>query len=122
MHCVPTCSFPLNTYNLQPTDGLRASGGSWYLSTVLVPSPCLTVFVAAASKPEGLKLGFALSSAESSGFDAERERPWELRPRGDADRREGPGRASRSLSRSRSLYPLRSLSRERSRSGLLRPG
>lgn len=79
---VPTCSFPLNTYNLHPTDGFRASGGSWYLSTVLVPSPCLTVFVAAARRPEGLKFGFALSSVESSGFDAERERSLdsELRP------------------------------------------
>lgn len=61
----PTCSFPLNTYNLHPSNGFLASGGSWYFSTTSLPSPVLTVLVAAANNPELPKLGFALSSSLS---------------------------------------------------------
>jgi hypothetical protein len=43
-----------------PNEGLRAPGSSLELSGVLVPSAFLTVFVAAASNPDGAKLGFAL--------------------------------------------------------------
>lgn len=110
--CSPTCSFPLNTYKRHPTDGLRASGGSWYLSTVPVPSACFTVFVAAARRPEAPKFGFALSSG-----DLEREPPAEGARegrRGEAERREEPSRLSRR--RSLSLSPPLSLAPSRSRS------
>jgi hypothetical protein len=98
----PTCSSPLKTYSLHPTRGLRASGGSLYLSNVLVPSEFLTVFVAAASKPDGAKLGFTLSSGAGVGAgDSERDwsgprsREWGREResgrecRGDAERRRG---------------------------------
>jgi len=92
---------PLNTYNLHPSVGLRASGGSLYLSSVLVPSESLTVLVAAARRPERLKLGLALSStggAEDGEWERGRERGREVgvgrvgerergRTPGDADRR-----------------------------------
>ena len=42
--------------------GLRASGGSLYSSSVLVPSAFLTVFVAAASRPDGAKFGAGADS------------------------------------------------------------
>ena len=59
----PTCSFPLNTYNLHPSNGFLASGGSWYFKTTFLPSSVLTVFVAAANSPELPKFGFPLSSS-----------------------------------------------------------
>ena len=102
-----TCS----SHSLQPTRGLRASGGSLYLSKVLVPSAFLTVFVAAASNPDAAKLGLALSSGAAAA-DAKRDREgecgWERR--GDAERRaEQPQRSSPwssrvSRSRSRSSH------------------
>lgn len=58
----PVCSLPLKTYSLQPNVGFRASGGSLYFRTVPVPSAAFTVFVAAASNPDGLKFGLALST------------------------------------------------------------
>lgn len=61
----PTCSFPLNTYNLHPSNGFLASGGSWYFNTTSLPSPVLTVLVAAANNPELPKFGFPLSSSLS---------------------------------------------------------
>src|SRR6266404_1192835 len=70
----PTCSSPLNTYSRHPTRGLRASGGSLYLSSVLVPSAFFTVFVAAASKPDAAKFGFVLSSGGGPAAEPERER------------------------------------------------
>lgn len=61
----PTCSFPLNTYNLHPSKGFLASGGSWYFNTTFLPSPVFTVLVAAASNPELPKFGFPFSSSLS---------------------------------------------------------
>ena len=61
----PTCSFPLNTYNLHPSSGFLASGGSWYFNTTSFPSPVLTVLVAAANNPELPKFGFPLSLSSS---------------------------------------------------------
>lgn len=63
LFCSPTCSLPLKTYNLHPSIGFLASGGSLYLSIVLVPSAAFTVLVAAARSPEGAKFGFDLSTA-----------------------------------------------------------
>src|ERR1700733_6063795 len=89
----PTCSLPLNTYNLQPKNGFLASGGSLYLRTVLVPSTAFTVLVAAARRPEGAKFGFDLSTAEAD-LEPERDRERDLTDRecegreGDAERRE----------------------------------
>ena len=40
--------------------GLRASGGSWYFSTVVVPA---TVLASLARRPVGLKFGFCFSTA-----------------------------------------------------------
>lgn len=99
----PSRSFPLNTYNLHPSVGFLASGGSLYLSTVLVPSDTLTVLVAAASRPEGLKLGLALFSGgaepefegERWAGDRDRERG---RDAGDAERRRVPREDGLSLS------------------------
>ena len=65
MNDLPTCSLPLNTYNLQPNISFLASGGPLYLRTVLVPLMAFTVFVAAARRPEGMKFGFDLSTAEA---------------------------------------------------------
>jgi len=106
-----TCSSPLKTYSLHPTRGLRASGGSLYLSKVLVPSAFLTVFVAAASNPDAAKLGLALSSGAAAA-DAKRDREEECgrERRGDTERRaEQPLRSSPwssrvSRSRSRSSH------------------
>lgn len=75
----PTCSVPLNTYNLQLSKGFRASGGSLYFKTVLDPSPPLTVLVAAANKPDGAKFGLPLLGSAVSEGDFERGR-------GDLDR------------------------------------
>ena len=88
----PICSLPLKTYNLHPNVGFLASGGSLYFRTVLVPSAALTVLVAAASNPDGLKFGLALSTGllERVG---ERERRL-----GEAERRD---RLARSLLLSR---------------------
>jgi len=61
----PICSFPLNTYNLHPSNGFLASGGSWYFNTTFLPSPVFTVLVAAANNPELPKFGFPLSSSLS---------------------------------------------------------
>jgi len=57
---VSSTSSPLNTKMRQGCEagGLRASGGSWYLREILVPS---TRLAALASAPVGLKLGFSLS-------------------------------------------------------------
>lgn len=82
-------SFPLNTYSLHPSVGFLASGGSLYLSTVLVPSDSLTVLVAAASRPEGLKLGLAIFSGGAEP-DFERERAG-----GGGERGRGAGDAER---------------------------
>lgn len=113
----PTCSPPLKTYNLHPIRGLRASGGSLYLSRVLVPSAFLTVFVAAASKPDGAKLGLALSSgAAVADTERDRERDCGRERRGDAERRAEPPLRSSPWSSRR----LRSRSRSsRRRSPLL---
>lgn len=54
---IPTCSLPLNTYNLQLSVGFRASGGSLYFRTVDVPSACFTIFVAAARRPNEVDRG-----------------------------------------------------------------
>jgi hypothetical protein len=64
---LPTCSFPLNTYNLKFWVGFLASGGSLYFSNTPVTSAfpaaaalagsTLTVLVSAAKRPEGAKLG-----------------------------------------------------------------
>lgn len=78
----PVCSVPLNTYNLQPSIGFLASGGSLYLRTVLFfPSTLFTVFVSAANNPEGLKLGLPLASSTGD-LDLDLDR---LEERGDAD-------------------------------------
>lgn len=85
----PTCSLPLKTYNLHPSTGFRASGGSLYFKTVLFfPSTLCTVFVSAASNPDGAKLGLALSSGEG---DRDGEPDFIRRIEGgDAERLEGP--------------------------------
>ena len=78
---VPTCSLPLNTYNLHPRVGFLASGGSLYFNSTLVPFEVSTVLVAAAKRPEGVKLGLSL-------FTEDRDRGWE-RDGGEAERRDG---------------------------------
>jgi len=60
----PTSFESLKTYNLQARTGFRASGGSLYFRTDVLPSDAFTVFVSAASKPEGLKFGFVLTFGE----------------------------------------------------------
>lgn len=90
---LPTCSFPLNTYNLHPSNGFLASGGSWYFKTTFLPSPVLTVLVAAANSPEFPKFGLPLSSSLSLpsspsprlDLDLERERDRLLLEVGDFD-------------------------------------
>lgn len=61
----PTCSEPLKTYSRQPSTGLRASGGSLYFKTVLSPLTPFTVFVSAASRPDGAKFGLALLAGDA---------------------------------------------------------
>lgn len=53
-------SLPLKTKKRHCCDegGLRASGGSWYLRTVVVPA---TVFASFARRPVELKFGFCFS-------------------------------------------------------------
>jgi hypothetical protein len=68
----PTSFESLKTYNLQAKTGFRASGGSLYFSTAVLPSDAFTVFVSAASKPEGLKVGFVLLPGGL--FSGERDR------------------------------------------------
>jgi hypothetical protein len=65
---VSTTSSPLNTKMRQGCEagGLRASGGSWYLREILVPS---TRLAALASAPVGLKLGFSLSGGAPPYFE-----------------------------------------------------
>lgn len=65
---------------------------------LVFPSAVFTVLVSAASSPEGLKLGFALSSFGEGDFDPDLDRgrsEWlrEERGRGEADRREDEGTA-----------------------------
>src|SRR5262245_20043124 len=112
----PTCSLPLKTYSLQPSNGFLASGGSLYFKTVVVPSEAFTVLVAAASRPDAAKLGFPLSTGEvGRDPDTERdrlrgrpERGYEFLEGGEADRRLA---SMRSLRLSASLYRVRSWSR-----------
>lgn len=65
---VSTTSSPLNTKIRQGCEagGFRASGGSWYLREILVPS---TRLAALASAPVGLKLGFSLSGGAPPYFE-----------------------------------------------------
>ncbi|KAG9526830.1 hypothetical protein KCV07_g427, partial [Aureobasidium melanogenum] len=69
---VSIMSLPLKTNmrHCSLLDGLRASGGSWYLRTVLVPA---TVFASLASSPVALKLGFCFSTTGSAGTASS---PW----------------------------------------------
>jgi hypothetical protein len=117
----PTCSLPLNTYNLQPRVGFLASGGSLYFRIVLVPSVNLTAFVSAANNPELAKFGLALSIGGGD-LDRELERGraegWMEDGRfGDEERREETASSllRRLLVRSWSSRP----SPTRSRLGLL---
>src|SRR2546423_5447933 len=53
----------LNTYIRHgwAADGLRDSGGSWYLSIMAAPDADLTVLDSAARRPVGAKFGFCFS-------------------------------------------------------------
>ena len=56
---------PLNTYIRHgcAADALRDSGGSWYLSIIVVPEADLTALDSAARRPVGAKFGFCFSGS-----------------------------------------------------------
>lgn len=74
---VSTISWSLNTnsFHASRAGGFLASGGSWYLRVMVVPSACVTELEAAASSPEFPKLGFSTGFSGSSPLLMAKESP-----------------------------------------------